>query len=127
MDEISISAKTNVAELKNSEVSSYTISPEDFGFETADSSALKVDSVEQSLAMIRSVLANNPGPARDIVRMNAGAAIYVSGVANSLAEGIQKARDAIADGRAAKVLADQIAGEYTDYLIRRTGRISQRA
>ena len=109
MDEISISAKTGVAELKNGEVSSYTISPEDFGLVAADSGTLKVDSVEESLAMIQSVLANNPGPALDIVSMNAGAAIYVSGVADSLAAGIQKARDAIADGSAAKVLADLVA------------------
>ncbi len=109
MDEISISAKTCVAELKNGEISSYTISPEDFGIDTASSGGLKVDSVQQSLAMIQSVLANNPGPALDIVSMNAGAAIYVSGVANSLAEGIQKAKTAIADGRAAQVLADLVA------------------
>ena len=84
MDEISISSKTSVAELKDGEVSCYSISPADFGVETADSSALRVDSVEESLAMIQSVLANNAGPALDIVVMNAGAAIYVSGVAGSL-------------------------------------------
>ncbi len=109
MDEISISATTRVTELKHGEVSSYTISPGDFGIEIVDSSALKVDSVEQSLAMIRSVLANNPGPALDIVSMNAGAAIYVCGVADSLADGIQKAKAAIADGRAETVLADLVA------------------
>ena len=109
MDEISISAKTSVAELKHGEVSSYTISPGDFGIEIADSSALRVDSVEQSLAMIQSVLSNSPGPALDIVSMNAGAAIYVSGVADSLAEGIQAAKAAIADGRATAILADLVA------------------
>jgi len=109
MDEISISAKTSVAELKDGEVSRYTISPGDFDIEIADSSALRVDSVEQSLAMIQSVLSNNPGPALDIVSMNAGAAIYVSGVADSLADGIQKAKAAIADGRAKTVLANLVA------------------
>lgn len=109
MDEISISAKTNVAELKDGEVSVYTVSPGDFGLETADASILSVGSVEQSLAMIQSVLANNPGPALDIVSMNAGAAIYVSGVADSLAEGIEKAKAAIADGKAAAVLANLVA------------------
>jgi len=109
MDEISISAKTSVAELKGGEVSRYTISPGDFDIEIADSSALRVDSVEQSLAMIQSVLSNNPGPALDIVSMNAGAAIYVSGVADSLADGIQKAKAAIADGRAKTVLASLVA------------------
>jgi len=109
MDEISISSKTSVAELKDGEVNCYSISPADFGVEVADSSALRVDSVEQSLAMIQSVLANNAGPALDIVVMNAGAAIYVSGVASSLEAGMQKARAAIAEGRASTVLANLVA------------------
>ncbi len=109
MDEISISTKTSVAELKDGEISSYSISPGDFGIEVADSSALRVDGVEQSLAMIQSVLANNAGPALDIVVMNAGAAIYVSGVANSLEEGMQKARTAIAEGKASTVLTNLVA------------------
>ena len=109
MDEISISTKTSVAELKDGEISSYSISPGDFGIEVADSSALRVDGVEQSLAMIQSVLANNAGPALDIVIMNAGAAIYVSGVANSLEAGMQKARTAIAEGKASTVLTNLVA------------------
>ena len=108
MDEISISAKTLVAELKNGEVSSYSISPTDFGIEMADLSELKVDGVEQSLAMIQSVLSNTAGPALDIVIMNAGAAIYVSGIADSLEEGISKARSAIAEGKASRVLAQLV-------------------
>jgi anthranilate phosphoribosyltransferase len=109
MDEISISTKTSVAELKDGEISSYSISPGDFGIEVADSSALRVDGVEQSLAMIQSVLANNTGPALDIVVMNAGAAIYVSGVASSLEAGMQKARTAIAEGKASTVLTNLVA------------------
>ena len=109
MDEISISTKTSVAELKDGEISSYSISPGDFGIEVADSSALRVDGVEQSLAMIQSVLANNAGPALDIVAMNAGAAIYVSGVASSLEAGMQKARTAIAEGKASTVLTNLVA------------------
>ena len=109
MDEISISTKTSVAELKHGEISSYSISPGDFGIDVADSSALRVDGVEQSLAMIQSVLANNAGPALDIVVMNAGAAIYVSGIASSLEEGMQKARTAIAEGKASTVLTNLIA------------------
>jgi anthranilate phosphoribosyltransferase len=109
MDEISISSKTSVAELKDGEVTCYSISPADFGIDVADSSALRVDSVEQSLAMIQSVLANNAGPALDIVVMNAGAAIYVSGVAGSLEEGMQKARSAIAEAKASTVLAALVA------------------
>jgi len=108
MDEISISSKTSVAELKDGEVNCYSISPADFGVEVADSSVLRVDSIEQSLAMIQSVLANNAGPALDIVVMNAGAAIYVSGVAGSLAEGMQKARSAIAEAKASSVLASLV-------------------
>ena len=109
MDEISVSAKTSVAELKHGKVSVYTISPAEFGMEMADSSDLRVDSVEQSLAMIQSVLANNPGPALDIVSMNAGAAIYVSGVADSLVQGVQKAKETIAAGKASTVLANLVA------------------
>ena len=109
MDEISISTKTSVAELKDGEISSYSISPGDFGIEVADSSAIRVDGVKQSLAMIQSVLADNAGPALDIVVMNAGAAIYVSGVASSLEEGMQKARTAIAEGKASTVLTNLVA------------------
>lgn len=109
MDEISISSKTRVAELKHGEISSYTISPVDFGIEMAALDELKVDGVEQSLAMIQSVLANTPGPALDIVCLNAGAAIYVSGVADSLEAGVEKARTAIGDGKASAVLAQLVA------------------
>jgi len=109
MDEISISSKTRVAELKNGEVSNYTISPADFGVEMADMDEIKVDGVDQSLAMIESVLANSPGPALDIVCLNAGAAIYVSGISDSLADGIEKARTAIAEGKASAVLAQLVA------------------
>ena len=109
MDEISISAPTQVAELKNGEVTSYTLSPADFGMETAPLESLKVDSAEQSLAMIRSVLADQAGPARDIVCLNAGAAIYVAGCAESLAAGVDAARAAISSGKAAAVLDDLVA------------------
>ena len=109
MDEISISAKTMVAELKHGEVTSFSISPADFGLEMAELSQLKVDGAEQSLAMIQSVFSNTPGPALDIVCMNAGAAIYVCGIADSLADGIAKAQSAIAEGKASAVLAALVA------------------
>jgi len=109
MDEISISAPTRVAELKNGEVSCYTLSPADFGMETADIASLKVDSAEQSLAMIRTVLADQAGPARDIVCLNAGAAIYVSGCAETLAAGVEAAQAAISSGKAASVLENLVA------------------
>ncbi len=109
MDEISISSPTHVAELKNGEVSSYTITPSDFGMETASLDELRVDSAEQSLATIEAVLAGQAGAARDIVCLNAGAAIYVSGRAESLAAGIEAARNAISSGKAATVLQELVA------------------
>ena len=72
--------------------------------EKSDIECLKVDNVEQSLAMIQSVLANQAGPAKDIVCLNAGAAIYVSGITDTLLAGVQKAQSVIADGKAAKIL-----------------------
>ncbi len=109
MDEISISSPTHVAELKNGEVSGYTITPSDFGMETASLDELRVDSAEQSLATIEAVLAGQAGAARDIVCLNAGAAIYVSGCAESLAAGIEAARNAISSGKAATVLQELVA------------------
>jgi anthranilate phosphoribosyltransferase len=109
MDEISISAPTHVAELKQGEVSSYTVTPSAFGMELAPQDELRVDSAAQSLAMIRTVLADNPGPPRDIVCLNAGAAIYVSGCADSLAAGVEAARAAISNGKAAAVLQNLVA------------------
>ena len=104
MDEISVSAPTRVAELKDGEISSYRITPEDFGMQLAPIESLRVDSAEASLARIRSVFANEPGPARDIVCLNAGAAIYVAGLADTLAAGVDLARATIADGKAAATL-----------------------
>jgi anthranilate phosphoribosyltransferase len=109
MDEISISAPTRVAELKDGEVTTYTLSPGDFGMDTAPVESLRVDSAEQSLAMIRSVLADQAGPPRDIVCLNAGAAIYVAGCAESLAAGVEAARAAIGSGKAAAVLDNLVA------------------
>lgn len=109
MDEISISAPTHVAELNQGKISSYTISPSDFGMDMAPLDELRVDSAEQSLAVIRAVFADNPGPARDIVCLNAGAAIYVSGCADSLAAGVEAAHTAISSGKAAAVLQNLVA------------------
>ncbi len=104
MDEISVCAPTAVAELKDGEIRSYRIQPEDFGFERADPEAIRVGSAEESLAMIRGVLDNQAGPARDIVCLNAGAAIYAAGLADDLAGGIEKAKQSIASGQARTVL-----------------------
>jgi anthranilate phosphoribosyltransferase len=104
MDEISISAATQVAELKDGEVRCYKISPADFAMNTASLDDLKVDGVDESLAVIRSVLKNIPGPAHDIVCLNAGAALYVAGCADSHQAGVEAAQTAIAEGKAADVL-----------------------
>jgi anthranilate phosphoribosyltransferase len=109
MDEISISGPTRVAELKNGEISCYTLSPADFGMETAAVDTLRVESAQQSLEMIRAVLADQAGPARDIVCLNAGAAIYVSGRSDTLAAGVDAARAALSSGKATAVLANLVA------------------
>jgi anthranilate phosphoribosyltransferase len=102
MDEISIGSETCVAELKNGEIKTYTIKPEDFGLQRASLDELKAVDASASLEIIKSVLSNKPGAAKDIVCLNAGAAIYVSGLASSLAEGVEKAKAVIADGSALK-------------------------
>lgn len=104
MDEISIGADTHVAELKDGQVSAYTIKPEDYGFQRTDLLNIRAADSDASLAIIKAVLDDKPGPAHDIVCMNAGAAIYVSGMAKSLKEGIDKAREVIASGEARKKL-----------------------
>jgi len=104
MDEISLSGPTMVGELKDNQISEYQIAPQDLGLKTADSAAIKVDGVEQSKAMVLSALANEAGAARDIVALNAGAGIYVAGLAPTLAAGVRKALAAIASGAARKKL-----------------------
>jgi len=100
MDEISIGAATNVAELKDGKVTRYTISPEQFGLSRSDISSLAVDGAEDSLRVIKTVLENQAGSARDIVMINAGAAIYAADLADSLEAGIKKADEVIASGAA---------------------------
>jgi anthranilate phosphoribosyltransferase len=108
MDEISIGAPTHVAELKDGNISSYTITPEQFELSTSDISQLKVETAEESLAMIRGVLNNQAGPARDIVVLNAGAAIYAADLVPSLEAGIKRAAEVIAEGSAATKLDELI-------------------
>ena len=100
MDEISIGAPTHVAELKGGKVTSYQIKPEQFGFKTTDIKSLAVDSAEQSLAVVKDVLQGKAGPARDIVAMNAGAAIYAADLADSLEAGVTRAQEVIDSGAA---------------------------
>ncbi|EIJ33388.1 anthranilate phosphoribosyltransferase [Thiothrix nivea] len=101
LDEISIAAPTHVAELKDGVVKEYTIQPEDFGLTRASLDSIKVDVPDASLSLIRQVLAGTPGVARDIVCLNAGAAIYVAGLADSHAAGVAQAQQAIDSGAAA--------------------------
>ncbi|UZR28188.1 anthranilate phosphoribosyltransferase [Methylococcus mesophilus] len=100
LDEISIAAPTHVAELKNGLITNYYVQPEQFGFRRAALSELAIDTVAASLKMMRGVLDNMPGPARDIVALNAGAAIYAADVTDSLEAGIRRAEAVIADGSA---------------------------
>jgi anthranilate phosphoribosyltransferase len=100
LDEISISGETLVGELRDGQVTEYVVHPEQFGMTVHAIESLRVDNVEESRDRVFKVLDNVPGPERDIVMLNAGAAIYVAGVADSLAVGVAKAREAIESGRA---------------------------
>jgi anthranilate phosphoribosyltransferase len=107
MDEISLGAATMVGELKNGEISEYEIHPEDFGLAMASNRTLKVETAEQSRAMLSGVLDNQSGAARDIVILNAGAALYAANVTDTIAAGLDKARAAIESG-AAKAKLEQL-------------------
>ena len=100
IDEISIAAPTKIAELRHGVIKEETISPSDFGLRGGSIDQIKVDDAQQSLEMINQVLENRAGPARDAVVMNAGAGIYVSGLVESLKDGVTKAEQVIADGSA---------------------------
>ena len=102
MDEISISAKTFISELKNNEINNYEISPDDFGIKNFNISDLSVKNIDESLAMMKSVLDNNNDAAKAIVSLNAGAAIYASGVSNSIKAGVEMAINIIESGAAKK-------------------------
>ena len=100
MDEVSLGAATMVGELKDGVITEYEIHPEDFGLTMASGRALKVESPAESLALIRSVLDNMPGPALDIVMLNAGVALYAANIAKTMADGVALAREALASGGA---------------------------
>ena len=105
MDEISLGAATLVGELHRGEIREYELHPEDFGFAMSSNRALRVETPEASMAMLRGVLDGVPGPAHDIVVINAAAALYAAGVAESIATGVVLAREAIASGAARARLA----------------------
>ena len=109
MDEVSLSGETMVGELKNGEVREYAIHPSDFGLPVYDSRVLKVANKEESVACIQRALANEDGPVRDIVLLNAGAALYCAGLAGSIADGVKLAREAVASGRALAKLSQFVA------------------
>jgi anthranilate phosphoribosyltransferase len=109
LDEISISAETMVGELVNGEVNEYILHPSNFGLELYDRRAIQVHTVDESKELIVAVLGNQPGPAHNIVALNAGAAIYCSGVAKTMKEGVERARAVIASGEARKKLDEFIA------------------
>ena len=108
LDEISIAAPTRVAELRDGKISTYTVSPEEFGMQRANLDTLVVENAAQSLAMIGTVFDDQPGPARDIVCLNAGAAIYAAGLTASLQQGVERASEVIASGGARQTLASLI-------------------
>jgi len=109
MDELSLGAGTLVGELRDGQVREYELHPEDFGIAMSHSRNLKVADPDESRAMLLGVLDNQPGPALDIVAFNAGAALYVAGVADDIADGIARARAAIADGSARDKLREFVA------------------
>jgi anthranilate phosphoribosyltransferase len=109
MDEVSLGAATVVGELKGGEITEYEIHPEDYGLAMASNRTLRVETPEQSMAMLRSVLDDEPGAARDIVILNAGAALYAANVAESMLAGIALARKAITSGAAKGKLAQLVS------------------
>jgi anthranilate phosphoribosyltransferase len=109
MDEISLGAATLVGELRDGKVNEYEIHPEDFGLSMAASRNLRVDNAQQSCARLLEALEDRPGVARDIVALNAGAALFTAGVADSILDGLARARAALAAGRARARLDEFVA------------------
>ena len=100
LDEFSIANTTYVAELKDNNISTYTVHPRDFGLEEGNLDSIKAENAEQSLALINEAFSGKKGVARDIIALNAGAAIYVSGLVNSFDEGVTQANQILSDGSA---------------------------
>jgi anthranilate phosphoribosyltransferase len=109
LDEISIAGETMIGELKDGEVREYVVHPRQFGLQVAPIAAVQVSDAQQSRAMLLQALDNEPGPARDIVALNAGAAIYACGLADSMERGVEKALALIASGAARRKLDEFVA------------------
>jgi anthranilate phosphoribosyltransferase len=112
LDEISIAAETAVAELKSGDIAEYVISPEDFSLVRGSLNSLKVDSATESLTMVKAALSGEFETAGDMVALNAGAAVYVSGQAIDLVSGVRMAQDAIGSG-----LATEKMKEFVDFTV----------
>ncbi|MCK8516611.1 anthranilate phosphoribosyltransferase [Methylonatrum kenyense] len=109
LDEITISGETQVAELRDGVIREYTIRPEDFGMTRVGLDAVRVKDAQHSLAMIRTAFSGEPGPASDMIALNGGAAIYLAGLAESLADGVLRAQKILHSGGAAEKLAQFVA------------------
>ncbi|MDO9160065.1 MAG: anthranilate phosphoribosyltransferase [Burkholderiaceae bacterium] len=114
MDEVSLGAATLVGELKHGDITEYEIHPEDFGLPMASNRALRVDTPEDSRAMLLGVLDNRPGPARDIVALNAGVALYAANVAPSMQAGLDLAQQALESGAARDKLHQLVAFSHQE-------------
>jgi len=108
LDELSIADKTFVAELKDGNVNTYSIHPEELGFGLGDLNDIKVNDAESSLELIREAFSGQDGTAKDIISLNAGAAIYVSGLTTSLQSGVDRANQALSNGSAQQKLDDYV-------------------
>jgi anthranilate phosphoribosyltransferase len=109
LDEITLGAATLVGELRDGQVREYDVHPEDFGLAMAASRNLRVENAQESKTRLLEALENRPGVGREIVALNAGAALYVAGVADSIADGIARARTAMASGAARRKLDEFVA------------------
>jgi anthranilate phosphoribosyltransferase len=113
LDEVSLGATTLVGELRDGQITEYEIHPEDFGLVMASNRALRVETAQESLAMMMAVLDNQPGAARDIVALNAGVALYAGNVTATMADGIARAQAAIASGQAKATMQALVAFSKT--------------
>jgi anthranilate phosphoribosyltransferase len=109
MDEISLGAATLVGELKNGEIREYEIHPEDYGLQMVSNRGLRVADAMESKEMVLEALSNTPGTPREIVALNAGAALYAANAAASIPDGIALAREAIASGAARQKLDEFVS------------------
>lgn len=108
IDEISISAPTRISEVKDGQIRTYTVIPEDLGVRPAPQEAVSGGNARTNARILREVFRGEKGPCRDVVLVNAGAVLYVAGRAKSIAEGVRKAADAVDSGRASEKLETMI-------------------